>query len=95
MNNLNSDVIFTGQKLKVVNSKNVKTNSTKTSGIKKTYKVKKGETLASIAEANDISISDIKRWNNLSNDKIIVGQVLKLYEDSPTLKKQKIRKRKN
>ncbi|MEO8209491.1 MAG: LysM peptidoglycan-binding domain-containing protein [bacterium] len=95
LNELSTDIIFVGQKLKVTNSKTAKTNNTKTSGVKKTYKVKKGQTIASIAEANEISISDIKKWNNLSNDKIMVGQILKLYEDPSTLKKQKIRKKRN
>jgi membrane-bound lytic murein transglycosylase D len=82
LNDIDDDVIFVGQKLKVIETKTIKNNNTKTSGVKKTYKVKKGETLASIAEANDISIQDIKKWNKLKNDNIIVGQVLKLYDDS-------------
>ena len=94
LNDLKNDVIYVGQKLKVLNSKTAKTNINKPSAVKKTYKVKKGETLASIAGANDISITDIKKWNNLSNDKIMVGQFLKLYEDSPGSKKSKVRKKK-
>lgn len=91
-NNLETDKIMSGQKLKVKENKNSKTSNTKTSGVKKTYKVKKGETLASIANVNDISIQDLIKWNNLKNDKIIVGQVLKLYDDGA---KTKLRKKKN
>lgn len=94
LNDIEDDVIFTGQKLKVMGTAShttVKT-SPKTSGVKKTYTVKKGQTLASIADANDVSIQDLKKWNNLKNDKIMVGQVLKLYNDGT---KQKVRKKKN
>ncbi|MEO6694593.1 MAG: LysM peptidoglycan-binding domain-containing protein [Ignavibacteria bacterium] len=95
LNDLNDDVIFPGQKLKVINAKTSKAKNTNTSGVKKTYKVKKGETIASIAEANNVSVKDIKKFNSLTNDKIIVGQILKLYEDSASSKKQKVRKKKN
>ncbi len=92
LNNLTDDKILVGQKLKVIETKELKKNSVKTSGTKKTYKVKKGETLASISEANDVAIQDLKKWNNIKSDKIMVGQMLKLYDDTP---KEKVRKRKN
>ncbi len=84
LNNLSNDIILVGQKLKVTVSAytdNQKKNTTKTSGVKKTYKVKKGETLATIAGSNDISVQNLMKWNNLKNDKITVGQILKLYDD--------------
>ncbi|MBB6445285.1 polysaccharide deacetylase family protein [Bacillus benzoevorans] len=43
------------------------------------YSVISGDTLWSIAERADVTISDIKRWNNLRSDIIYIGQVLKLY----------------
>ncbi|MDQ3021730.1 MAG: LysM peptidoglycan-binding domain-containing protein [Bacteroidota bacterium] len=81
LNDINTDVIFAGQKLKVTETKTTKKNNTKTSGVKKTYKVKKGETLASIADTFDISIKNLIKWNKLKNDKILVGQILKLYSN--------------
>lgn len=84
LNNLRDDKILVGQKLKVTVSAYTDTqkkNSTKTSGVKKTYKVKKGETLAAIAASYDISVQNLMKWNNLKNDKITVGQILKLYDD--------------
>lgn len=43
------------------------------------YSVKAGETLASIASSNGVTVSDIMTFNNLdSNDKIYRGQILKL-----------------
>jgi len=91
LNDLDNDKIMVGQKLAVKKTVTEKRNNVKTSGVKKTYKVKKGETLASIADANDLSVSDIMSWNNLESDKIIIGQVLKLYKQEV---KQKVRKKK-
>lgn len=88
MNNLSSDKILVGQKLKV--SYSGKNNSTKNSNSKKTHKVKSGETLASIAKAHGVSITDLKKWNNIKSEKILTGQVLKLYDDG-----KKIRRKKN
>ena len=95
LNNLTDDKILVGQKLTVlVTSETVaeKKNTTKTSGVKKTYKVKKGETLASIAASFDIPVQNLMKWNGLKSDKILVGQVLKLYDDGSSTK---VRKKKN
>ncbi len=44
----------------------------------KTYKVKNGDSLGTIAKEHQTTISEIKKLNNLNNDKIIIGQTLKL-----------------
>ncbi|MFZ1321764.1 MAG: LysM peptidoglycan-binding domain-containing protein [Ignavibacteria bacterium] len=75
INDLNSDVIMTGQKLKVKGSKSGKNTN---SGKKSSHKVKSGETLASISDKYNVSISNLRKWNKLKNDKILVGQVLKI-----------------
>ena len=41
--------------------------------------VKKGETLSSIAKKYHISVSNLKKWNNLKKDVISVGQKLTIY----------------
>ncbi len=46
-----------------------------------TYTVKEGDNLTGIADAYDVDVSDIKDWNELETDKIIVGQKLKVYSD--------------
>jgi peptidoglycan/xylan/chitin deacetylase (PgdA/CDA1 family) len=43
------------------------------------YKVVKGDTLFSIAQRANLTVEKIKQWNTLTSDKIIVGQILKLY----------------
>lgn len=44
----------------------------------KTYKVQPGDSLEKIARANRLSIQQLKDYNQLTNDRIIVGQILKL-----------------
>jgi membrane-bound lytic murein transglycosylase D len=44
----------------------------------KKYKVKKGDNLGSIAAKYDVSVSDIKEWNNLKKDAIASGKTLKI-----------------
>jgi membrane-bound lytic murein transglycosylase D len=91
-NDLTSDVIQPGMKLYVSNPKATVKEKNKTP---KTYKVKKGDTLESIADDFNISLSDIKKWNNLKSNKIYVGQVLKLYPPEKVKSKVKIRKKKS
>lgn len=43
-----------------------------------TYRVQNGDTLEKIARKNHLSIKKLKELNDLSNDRIFVGQVLKI-----------------
>ncbi len=92
-NNLKTSKIFVGQSLDIYDkpearvkiitsasksnpSRTVKTQST---GIfSPTHKVKKGETIYSIAKMYDVDIQKLKKHNNLNNNKIVVGQVLRI-----------------
>ena len=49
------------------------------------YKVRRGDNLSSIARRFSVYVRDIKRWNYLKNDRIIIGQRIKIY----TTKKNK------
>ncbi|MFC0234316.1 LysM peptidoglycan-binding domain-containing protein [Vagococcus entomophilus] len=60
-----------------------KTNATSTTTDKK-YKVVSNDTLYRIAKDNKISLSDLKSWNNLTNDNIFVGQELIVAKGSTT-----------
>ncbi|HEY9197697.1 MAG TPA: LysM peptidoglycan-binding domain-containing protein, partial [Mucilaginibacter sp.] len=42
------------------------------------HKVKKGETLASIADVYGIEVHDLKQWNNLESNRAPVGQTLRV-----------------
>jgi membrane-bound lytic murein transglycosylase D len=46
---------------------------------KVTHKVRKGETLATIARKYDCSTSEIKKWNHLRRSSVAKGQTLKIY----------------
>lgn len=60
----------------VTTDKSTTTNTTVKSWV--TYKVQKGDTLWKIATKHSVSVDDVKNNNNLSGDKIIIGQVLKI-----------------
>ncbi|MBU8696442.1 LysM peptidoglycan-binding and 3D domain-containing protein [Bacillus pumilus] len=65
-NNLSTDMIYVGDKLTI--SSKEKTQEQ--------YKVQKGDSLWKIAQKFNVSISDIKSWNNLNSDRIMVGSTL-------------------
>lgn len=48
----------------------------------KTHKVKKGETLVTIARKYDCTTSEIKKWNKLKKSSVYKGQTLKIYTQS-------------
>jgi LysM repeat protein len=82
-NDLESDKIVVGQKLKIYSDKKITSSSKKT----KTYTVKSGDNLTKIADENGVSVADLKDWNELKSDVIQEGQVLKLYSAKETTKK--------
>lgn len=43
------------------------------------HSVKRGETLGIIADDYDVSVTELKRWNNLRSSNIIAGKKLKIY----------------
>lgn len=83
INNLKSNSIKFGQKIKISKSDITKSETPKATNqesAKKTalYKIKKGETLLSIAKDNNLSLEEIKAINGFKTSKIIVGQEIKL-----------------
>ena len=74
LNKINGNKIIVGQELKIPESSSVSSQKTK-DGL---HIVENGETLYSIAIKYNTSVQKIKKLNNLSNSKIIVGQKLKV-----------------
>ena len=79
-NHLSSDTIYRqvlslGQTAST-GSHSQSTASTQSSTSDGTYTVKSGDTLWSIANANDMTVAQLKQKNDLSNDTIYVGQTL-------------------
>lgn len=52
----------------------------------KYYKVKRGDNLGDIAKTNDVTVSDLKKWNRLKGNAVVAGKSLKIIieKDSAT-----------
>lgn len=93
-NNLNTTLIFPGDKLKVSassnssNSNNNSSNSSNSSSSSNnsgaTYIVKSGDNLSRIAAAHGITVNNLKKWNNLNSDLIYPGDRLTVSNSSST-----------
>ena len=87
-NNLSSSKIVAGKTLIIYSSGNnqkvSKTTVVQNTGNSSTHKVKKGETLGGIAEKYKVSIASIQQLNNISGNKIIAGQDLKIPQSTGT-----------
>ncbi len=79
-NNLKSNTIYPGQKIKIGQSVIASNNNDKINKTNATYHiVKKGETLGQIAEDYHVRARDIRSWNGLKGSLIRVGQKLIIY----------------
>ncbi len=72
INNLSSNNLSVGQKLKIANNTSDVPNNINT------YAVKAGDNLYKIARENNVSVSEIKSLNNLNSDSLSIGQILKI-----------------
>ncbi len=86
-NNLKSNTIRPGQKLYILSPGKTTSTTSKTAGQKpkevvqvnkdtNRHIVASGETLASIAQKNNCTVDDMKKWNNLKDDTIHPSQNL-------------------
>lgn len=81
LNNLKSDLILVGQRLKVSSTtSNGSTSKPTTSkpSTSKTITVKRGDTLSHIAKRNGTSVARLKQLNGLKSDLIFINQKLKV-----------------
>jgi membrane-bound lytic murein transglycosylase D len=54
------------------------------------HRIRRGETLGDIADAYDVTVQDLKVWNNLRGNRAVIGKILRLTppkEEEPTTKK--------
>jgi len=79
-NGLTSNSLLTGQIL-TINTHQAKPSTSKNT---RTYIVKRGDTLHSIAEKFDVALIDLKRWNNLKGNHIEPGSKLNILESVTT-----------
>ena len=75
LNNITSNSLSIGQKLKLPTNVNINETTPSTSN---TYTVKKGDSLYSIAKKYDTTVDKLKTTNNLSSNNLSIGQVLKI-----------------
>lgn len=66
-------------KRRTVTVKNTVNNNRSSSSGAIYHKIRSGETLSTIARKYRVSVKEIKRWNNLRNDRISAGKRLKIY----------------
>lgn len=71
INNLDSNLLYIGEELKLPSYETVTDSNI-------TYIVSKGDTLYSIAAKNEISVNDLKKYNNLTSDNLYIGEELNI-----------------
>ena len=91
-NNLSSNKIVAGKML-AVHSKDITRslgdNTTRKESNVVSYTIKSGDTIGELAEMFRVSIADIKKWNNLSSNKLISGKSIVIYSDVDASKVEK------
>ncbi|MGR9047765.1 LysM peptidoglycan-binding domain-containing protein [Halobacillus faecis] len=74
-NGLNSNLIFPNQVLSINEEQNANAQSQTSSSV---HTVQSGDTLYSIGQANNVSVQELKAWNNLNSNLIYPGEKLTL-----------------
>ena len=87
-NRLKSDTVRVGQKLTIYRSggssgsstasKSSNSGQNKSASTVKTHTVRKGETLSSISRKYGCTVAQLKQWNNLKSNSVMVNQKLKI-----------------
>ena len=75
LNNLNSNLLYIGQVLKVPSFMTVEDSNI-------IYVVKSGDSLYNIAKLYNTTVNDIKSFNNLASEKLSIGQIIKIPEST-------------
>ncbi len=83
MNNLSSDYIYQGQKLKLIDNGTLPSKSNNFTN----HKVRRGETLGQIAENYGVLAQEIRNWNNIKGSRIYPGQKLLIQSDNVNITK--------
>ena len=73
-NNLTSNVLQIGQKLNIPSMSGITTKPENYIN----YTVKSGDSLYSIASKNDLTVQELKNYNNLTSNVLQIGQILKI-----------------
>ncbi|ELA79505.1 LysM peptidoglycan-binding domain-containing protein [Enterococcus faecium] len=74
-NNIKNNFIYPGQQVIVKKGSSQSTNQQSVTG-SKTYTVKSGESVWSVADSHGITMAQLIEWNNIKNNFIYPGQTL-------------------
>jgi membrane-bound lytic murein transglycosylase D len=77
-----SSLIIPKQERRAANARTVPAVDQSGGGTAKTHKVRRGESLWSIAEKYNVTIQDIFSWNGMSDSHILPGRVLVVHPDA-------------
>jgi membrane-bound lytic murein transglycosylase D len=91
-NNLtDNDNIYAGVKLKVSDENASKKTVAETRKASKItyYFVKKGDNLSTIADNNNVTLDDLKLWNNIKDNTVRVGEKLKIQKNTEVAENSK------
>lgn len=91
-NNLKDANIKLGDKLKLKASEEI-VASNETEKESTLYVVKKGDNLIGIANNNNVSVDDLKEWNNLTSSNVKVGDKLKIEKASTPVIAENVKKK--
>ncbi len=87
-NNISGNKIMSGRNLRIYpdgTSNNIAVNETKNTVSKNNiykYKVRRGDNLSEIAEKFGVTTQQVRKWNNISGNKIVAGKTLKIYNST-------------
>ena len=84
-NNLKDGNIKLGDKLKLSNTPVVTDEEVKPSIETIFYTIKKGDNISLIAKNNNITVDDLKSWNNLDNNVVRAGEKLKIQKTADVI----------
>ncbi|MCH7828039.1 MAG: LysM peptidoglycan-binding domain-containing protein, partial [Bacteroidetes bacterium] len=98
-NGLRSSRIYVGKRLRIYGfdrnyvrksvRKKTPTKKIMPKGTYTLYKVKKGDTVGELSEKFNVSVRDIKSWNNLRTSRIVAGKNLKIYTNKKVVEAKK------
>lgn len=86
-NNLSGSRIYSGRKLKIYTDKSPSyyaSNDIPTNKTRYNYRVKRGDTVSELAEKFGVPSAMIRKWNNMSSNKLIAGKTIKIYTNEYT-----------
>ncbi len=80
LNGLTKDTIYIGQQLNTSKIAHPATEEKNTSPVNtlenRTYTVQSGDSLSAIGNQFNVSVHELKTWNNLTHERITIGQIL-------------------